>query len=286
MIIEDPHSTMLVEPRTVELRKDVVMPAGCVTILKFGGSVLTSESVLPAVVQHIDRHCRDGQRVVAVVSAFAGETDRLLSHAYEYGGQADPAGVAALAETGECHAAAMLDLALGHAGLNPHVLHAGSIGLEAEGPMLDATPVRVDVDSIHQTLDDAGVLVVPGFVGRTASGQTCLFGRGGSDLTAVFLAEALHADSCRLIKRVDGVYDRDPLVFANASRFDSITFDDVLRLDDSAIQHKAICWAQAHQLPFEVGRLLGSRWTTVGANRTQLSQPDRDEVSCRLDVPE
>jgi len=158
-----------------------------------------------------------------------------------------------------------------------HVLHAGAIGLQAEGSLLDATPTKLDTDAVHTALQTASVLVVPGFVGRTAAGRTCLLGRGGSDLTAIFLAEELEADRCVLVKDVNGLFDRDPAVDPrHAKRFDTVTCGDALQLDDSIIQHKAVRYANARARTFEVAGLLRGPGTQVGAERTTFST-DRDD---------
>ena len=246
------------------------------TILKFGGSVLTAPAALDAIVQHIYRHVRVGEKVIAVVSAFAGETDRLLRLAQDQVNDPDLGCVAALAETGELYAAARLGLALDRAGVSVHVLHAGAIGLQAEGSLLDATPTNLDADAVNTALQTASVLVVPGFVGRTAAGRTCLLGRGGSDLTAIFLAAELQADRCVLVKDVNGLFDRDPAVDPrHARRFDAVTCGDALKLDDLIMQHKAVRYANARKRTFEVAGLLRGPGTQVGAEHTVFST-DRD----------
>jgi homoserine dehydrogenase len=248
------------------------MPSPRLTILKFGGSVLTSPAALDGIVQHIYRHVRDGEKVIAVVSAFAGETDRLFQLSHDQVADSDPGCVAAVAETGELYSAARLGLALDRAGVSVHVLHAGAIGLQAEGFLLDATPTKLDVDAVMGALQSASVLVVPGFVGRTAAGRTCLLGRGGSDLTAVFLAAELQAKRCVLVKDVDGLFDRDPAVDPlQAQRYDAVTSDEALQLDNSIMQHKAVRYAQACGMVFEVAGLLRGVGTLVGVQTTVLT---------------
>jgi homoserine dehydrogenase len=233
---------------------------------------MTSPSQLDAIVQHTYHHVRRGEKVIAVVSAFAGETDRLLELSQAQVNDPDPGCVAAIAETGELYSAARLGLALDRAGVSVHVLHAGAIGLQAEGALLDATPTRLDVQAVHAALDTASVLVVPGFVGRTATGRTCLLGRGGSDLTAIFLATELEAEHCVLVKDVDGLFDRDPATDpTRAVRFDAVTFEEALSLDDAIVQHKAVRYARSRNRQFEVAGLLRPSGTCVGDAQTQTS---------------
>ena len=259
------------------------MSQSSLTILKFGGSVLTTPSSLDGIVQHIYRHVRDGEKVIAVVSAYAGETDRLLALSHEQVNDPDPGCVAAVAETGELYSASHLGLSLDRAGIAVHVLHAGAIGLQAEGPLLDATPTGLDAAAVDAALQTASVLVVPGFVGRTAVGRTCLLGRGGSDLTAIFLAAELKAGQCVLVKDVDGLFDRDPALDPdNAVRFDAVTCDQALLLDEAIIQHKAIRYASSHKLKFEVAGLLRGPGTVVGAQATTISKAAADCAPLRV----
>ncbi|MFG0259501.1 MAG: hypothetical protein ACF8LK_04030, partial [Phycisphaerales bacterium JB041] len=88
--------------------------------------------------------------------------------------------------------------------------------------------------------------------------------RGGSDLTALFLAQRLGA-SCRLVKDVDGLYEWDPsLPGARPRRFATLTWDEALALDGTIVQHKAVRWARQHGLPFEVGSLAATEVSRVG----------------------
>src|SRR5438552_10135974 len=117
-------------------------------VLKFGSSVIEHEHDYRKVVQEIYRHVRDGEKVVAVVSALAGETDRLLEQARRVGGEAAPdALVARLARVGELHSAALMALALSKAGLRATTLDPHEMGLVADGTPPDANPDSGDADA-------------------------------------------------------------------------------------------------------------------------------------------
>ena len=178
-----------------------------VTVLKFGSSVLRGEEDLSQTVHEIYRWIRAGDRVLAVVSAFGVETNRLLEQAFRYGENPNDDAVAGLVSTGEATASALLRLALDRAGIPSTVLDAARISLRTEGPVLDAQPCDVDTVQIWQAFAEVPVCVVPGFVGRTRRGVPSLLGRGGSDLTALFLGQRLGATRCRLIKDVKGLYE-------------------------------------------------------------------------------
>src|SRR5260370_137560 len=179
-----------------------------ITVLKFGSSVLRSEKDLPNVVHEIYRAWRAGEQVIAVVSAFGDTTDQLLRRAENVCPQPDKSALATLLATGEAASSALLVLALGRAGIPARVLDAAQVGLRTVGGRLDADPVAVDSARLVSESRKA-VVVLPGFVGRGENGDTTLLGRGGSDLTALFLAHRLSA-RCVLVKDVDGVYTNGP----------------------------------------------------------------------------
>src|SRR5689334_16886476 len=159
-----------------------------IKVLKFGSSVLRSEEDLSLAVHEIYREWRRGARVLAVVSAFGDTTDRLLARAESLCPEPEPSALAALLATGEATSAALLGLALARAGLPVKVLDPAQAGLLTDGGRLDAALISADIERLHEELQSA-VVVLPGFVGRDAEGGATLLGRGGSDLTALFLAE-------------------------------------------------------------------------------------------------
>jgi homoserine dehydrogenase len=236
--------------------------------LKFGGSVLRDERDLGTAVEEIGRWLGRTGRVVAVVSAFDGTTDRLLSQARSYvpAAESDAAATSLLLATGELTTASLLTLALHRAGVGATVLNPAAIDLRTDGRGVDANPVSVEADAIRRALARYPVVVVPGFIGVDDAKQFTLLGRGGSDLTALFLAHELGAGRCRLIKDVDGLYDRDPALEgpAPARRFEAVTWDGALALDGRIIQHKAVRFARERGLEFEVGAFGRTDATRVG----------------------
>ncbi|MHC4836691.1 MAG: amino acid kinase family protein [Planctomycetota bacterium] len=246
-------------------------------VLKFGSSVLTGVDALPDAVHEVYRALRDGQRVVAVVSALAGETDRLLAEARVVSdGEPDPAATARLLATGEARSVALLGAALARAGVPAQCLDEVQIGLRTEGPPLESSAVDLDADAVHAALDRCPVAVVPGFVGRDAAGRTTVLGRGGSDLTALFIAQRLGA-RCRLVKDTAGLFERDPATVRAGEtlrRYRTIRHDDALRLGGGVVQQKAIRFARETGFLFEVGCCHAPGVTTVGADASVLEVPD------------
>ncbi len=237
-------------------------------VLKFGGSVLLDELRMRAAVHEVYRWRRKGHGVVAVVSALAGRTDALLAKCERLYQRRAPTTEAAIAATGELESAALLGLHLDRAGIPAVMLSPSAISFRATGHPLDADPVSVDTRVLRAALDEHGVAVVPGYVATRADGATVVLGRGGSDLTALFLARAIGAARCRLIKDVDGLYERDPAGDATARRHATATYADALGTDGTIVQHKAVRLARDLRLGFELGAFNGVAPTQVGARRT------------------
>ncbi len=240
-----------------------------VIVLKFGSSILQSRSHLPQAVHEIYRWIRRQYNVVAVVSAFAGETDRLLETVKEYG-DGNSEAIARIVATGEEVASAFLTLELDRFGIPAQVLDPSQIQLIADTNSNDTEPVSADITAIQNVLSQGRVAVIPGFVARDGDGHVALFGRGGSDLSALFLAKQLNA-RCRLVKDVDGIYDSDPATCAEAKRFDEINFADALSIAGKVVQRKAIAFGKKTQVPFEVAALGENHATIVGSHRSVLA---------------
>lgn len=224
------------------------------TVLKFGSSVLRSDADFPRAVHEIYRWVRAGHRVIAVVSAMQNTTDELLNRAKSMGG--GDHGVAALLATGEATSTALLWLALARAGVPALALDEVRLGLRTRGPILDSEPCALDTRSVLCGLEKVPVVVAPGFVGRQQDGAISLLGRGGSDLSAIFLAQEVQAESCRLIKDVDGIFECDPARGAlSPRRYRTMTWAEAARVGHGVVQRKALDFAERHRRFFEVAAL-------------------------------
>jgi homoserine dehydrogenase len=236
------------------------------TVIKFGSSVLQGEEDLPVVVEEIARWLGSEQYVLAVVSAFGNTTEELFKRASGYGEPTNEEAVARLVATGEESATALLALALGRAGIVAKLLGPEQIRLIAEGTPLDARLCGVNAERIWTAFTESDVVVVPGFIARTAKGSTVLLGRGGSDLTALFLAHELRASRCRLVKDVDGLYASDPksVVGARPERYERLGWERALGLRSGVVQVKALEFARENRLRFEVAAVGRAEGTVVG----------------------
>jgi homoserine dehydrogenase len=246
-------------------------------VLKFGSSVLGREEDYPAVALEIYRHVRDGERVVAVVSALAGQTDALLAQAERVGGGAPDALVARLARVGELHSAALMALALSRVGLRACTMDPDEMGLVAEGDPLDSNLVGLDSKAVWAKIDTHDVVVVPGFTAGHAEHGVVTLGRGGTDLSAVFFAARLDAHRVRLIKDVDGVYAEDPARNPAAERFSQMSYAEAAEASSGLIQAKAILAAEQEDVLIEVAALGSGEATTIAHFPARKSRPPRPE---------
>src|SRR5262249_55279421 len=223
------------------------------TVLKFGSSVLRDDSDLPGAVHEIYRWVRGGHRVIAVVSAMGNATDQLLARAQQFGAGAGDSALAALLATGEATSTALLSLALARAAVPSVALDEVRLGLCPRGPVLDSEPCALDTRGMLRALEESPVVVAPGFVGRRDDGTISLLGRGGSDLSAIFLAQQLQAERCRLIKDVNGIFECDPASAPiQPRRYRTLTWSEAARVGDAVVQRKAVAFAELHGRFFEV----------------------------------
>ena len=252
--------------------------AGDVIVLKFGSSVLRDTDDLTVAVGEIYRHARHGRKVVAVVSAFEGETDALYAEAASLGADSASRHAPRLIALGEERSAALLAIACEGTGLDARIAGARQIALHAGGPVDDAHPESADVKALRQEIARHEVVIVPGFVALGETGEPVLLGRGGTDLTAVFLAHELGLESVTLVKDVDGVYDRDPAEAGGAARrYGRLSWDEARGVAGKLVQPKAIDFAAARQTAIHVARANASFGTTVGFHSDEPRAPTRND---------
>lgn len=250
--------------------------SGEIVVLKFGSSVLESPSDIPSAAHEIYGWYRAGHRVIAVVSAIGQATNWLLGQAWELSSSPEPHALAELLATGERTSAALLGIALDRAGIPSRVVDPREIHLTALGNPLNSEPTMVGQSKLQELLAATPVLVVPGFFGHDAHGRLHLLGRGGSDLSAVFLASAVHAKRCRLIKDVDGVYDRDPAVTLDTPphRYATLDYQTAIERAAPLIQTKATRFLERHSASAEVAGLAQPYESIVGMHDSALVESE------------
>jgi homoserine dehydrogenase len=234
-----------------------------IEVLKFGSSVLRTPDDLHIAVDEIYRRWRSNRRVLAVVSAFEGVTDQLIRDASDLFGTASPHATSAYVATGEQRTAALLAGLLELSGIPARVVEPREMGLRAEGDALESIPTGIDRPALERFWQAYPVLVLPGFYGIDGLGRIALFGRGGSDLSALFLSAELAAE-CRLLKDVRGVFNADPVHDCHAKRFTALTWGTAIEVAGPLIQPKALHYARSRARPFEVGRPNERACTSIG----------------------
>lgn len=240
-----------------------------IVVLKFGSSVLRTQADLPQAIDEIYREWREGRRVIAVVSAFSGVTDQRFAQTRAV--TTDLHEQAAWVAGGEEESGNKLAAALVANGVSARYVDARVAGLRAHGEPHESTPVSLNAGYLRECLREHAVLVVPGFIAQDIQGRTVLLGRGGSDLTALFVAKNLDA-RCRLLKDVDGVYESDPAVVENhAQRFNRLSWRTALDIGGRIIQPRALQFAQSHGQAFEVA--------CVGSNLSTLVDAGPDDIA-------
>ena len=239
-------------------------PGRPIVVMKFGSSVLSGPPDAPTVASDIYAEVRRGRRVVAVVSAFAGETDRLLAEARALGLAHDNPLLPAYVVQGEERSAALAAIACDRIGLSATTLSVRDLGIVADGPVEHARPAVFDRNALDRALEGHDVVVVPGFGALAQDGRVVLMGRGGSDLTALFLAAELGLDHVQLVKDVDGLYDRDPNVDPGARRYDRASWMEAAALGGGLVQPDALALAAARRLRVEVRNHADGHRTVIG----------------------
>jgi homoserine dehydrogenase len=223
------------------------------------------------------------RRVVVVVSALSGETDRLDRMAHDICFNPDAACVARLLATGEAASAALVSIQLNACGVSAVPLDPHELRLLTSGPRLNADPLSIHRVAVDRAFDRASVIVVSGFVGCYEDGSPTLLGRGGSDATALFLAHELNAAECRLIKDVDGLYPEDPALKCGQQPFAEASWDTAMLCCGPLIQEKAVRYARSKNLPFRICALASRGGTWIGSPHDRFtgdktSKPSQKEV--------
>lgn len=226
-------------------------------VQKFGGTSVGSVERITAVAEKVKKHHQKGDRIVVVVSAMSGETNRLLGLANDIAGDNLHAlEQDVLVSTGEQVTIALLAMALQEQGVKTKPLCGWQVPILTDDAHVKARIVDIGTDKINSHLENNEVVIVAGFQGlHEASQNITTLGRGGSDTTAVALAAALKADECQIYTDVDGVYTTDPRVVSNARRLEQITFEEMLEmasLGSKVLQIRAVEFAGKYQVPLRV----------------------------------
>lgn len=222
---------------------------------KYGGTSVGSLERIEAVAARVAQHRAEGHRVVVVVSAMSGETNRLQALGLDLGGQAVPREMDVLLASGEQASAALTAIALKGLGIPAQSFLADQLPIRTDSAHTRARIEHIATEALFDALDAGVVPVVAGFQGLAVDGSITTLGRGGSDTTAVALAAALKADECQIYTDVDGVYTTDPRVVSSARRLPRVTFEEMLEmasLGSKVLHPRSVEFAGKYGVPVRV----------------------------------
>ena len=223
-------------------------------VMKFGGTSMAGIERIRHVADRVRREVATGNQVAVVVSAMAGETDRLVQLCKEAAPLYDPREYDVVVASGEQVTAGLLAMTLQGMGLNARSYMGWQLPIRASGHA-SALIEGIDVAVLERVFDDSGIAVIPGFQGVTSEGALATLGRGGSDTSAVALAIAAKADRCDIYTDVDGVYTTDPRIVPRARKLDVVTYEEMLELASvgaKVLQTRSVGLAMRYGMPLQV----------------------------------
>ena len=250
---------------------------GRLLVQKFGGTSVRDIDRIQAVAQRVAASVGIGEKVVVVVSAMAGETDRLEGLGQEIASRPPPREMDVLLSAGEQVSIALLSMALVEHGCQARSRLGFQIGIHTDGEHTRARIENIDVERLRDDLARGVTPVVAGFQGIASSGDLTTFGRGGSDTTAVALAAALGADECQIYTDVEGVYTADPRIVENARLLPAITFEEMLELASlgaKVLHSRSVEFVGKYGVPLRVlSSFNDGPGTLITTEETPMEQP-------------
>jgi aspartate kinase len=278
-------------------------------VQKYGGTSVANIEKIRNVAQRVIRTKEAGNDVVVVLSAMAGETDKLIGLAHQAAEDPDPREYDALISTGEQVTISLLAIVLNKMGYKARSFLGDQIKIHTDKAHTKARIVKVETEVIRRELMKGAVVVVAGFQGLDEENNITTLGRGGSDTSAVALAAALNADACDIYTDVDGVYTTDPNICSKARRLKKISYDEMLemaRAGAKVLHPRSVEMAKKYGVPVyvkssfsdESGTLVtkededmekevvsGVTYDRDQAKITVVHVPDRPGVAARLFTP-
>jgi aspartate kinase len=278
-------------------------------VQKYGGTSVANLARIENVAMRVIKAKEAGNQVVVVLSAMAGETDRLINLAHQITESPDEREYDALISTGEQVAVSLLAIMLNKMGYPARSFLGFQVKILTDRAYKQARIVNIDTTVVKNELKKGAVVIIAGFQGVDADNNITTLGRGGSDTSAVALSAALHADVCDIYTDVDGVYTTDPNICSKARRLSKITYDEMLEmamLGAKVLQPRSVEMAKKYQVPLYVrssftdegGTLVtkedaamerevvsGVTYDRDQAKITVVHVPDRPGIAARLFTP-
>jgi aspartate kinase len=235
-------------------------------VQKYGGTSVANLERIRAVAERALRTQREGNEVVMIVSAMAGETNRLLGMAHQVSPTPDMRELDALASTGEQVSAALMAITVQSLGGQARSLLGHQVRIQTDAAFTKARIHTIEGSRVRSTVQQGRVAVVAGFQGVDAEGNITTLGRGGSDTTAVAIAAAIQADVCEIYTDVDGVYTTDPNICSSARKIDRISYEEMLELASlgaKVLQIRSVEVAMKYGVPVHVRSSFSDRTGTM-----------------------
>jgi aspartate kinase len=222
--------------------------------MKFGGTSMAGIERIRSVAARVKREAEAGNEVLVVVSAMAGETDRLVQLCREASALHDPKEYDVVVASGEQVTAGLLAMTLQNMGVTARSFMGWQL-VRASGIHGNARVDKIERALLDEALAGGTVCVIPGFQGVSEDGRVATLGRGGSDTSAVAIAAGVKADRCDIYTDVDGVYTTDPRMVPSARKLGQVTFEEMLELAGvgaKVLQVRSVGLAMRTGLPLRV----------------------------------
>ena len=224
-------------------------------VQKYGGTSVGDIERIRNVARRVIETKESGNQVVVVVSAMAGETDRLLNLAHQITKAPDERELDVILSTGEQVSIGLLSLAIQEMGHKAISFMGFQVGIQTDSAHTKARITRINAERVRQALKEGAIAIVAGFQGITEEEDITTLGRGGSDLTGVAMAAALNAEVCEIYTDVEGVYTADPSIVPEARKLSRISYDEMLEmasLGAKVLQSRSVEFAKNHGVPIHV----------------------------------
>jgi aspartate kinase len=224
-------------------------------VMKFGGTSMAGIERIRSVAARVKREVEAGNQVAVVVSAMAGDTDRLVNFCREASSLYDPREYDVVVSSGEQVTSGLLAIALQAAGVKARSWMGWQLPIHTSDAHASARIEEIDIAALDASLTAGEVAVIPGFQGLADDGRVTTLGRGGSDTSAVAVAAAMKADRCDIYTDVDGVYTTDPRIVPRARKLKKVTYEEMLELASvgaKVLQTRSVGLAMKEQVRVQV----------------------------------
>ncbi|MGL1862520.1 MAG: aspartate kinase [Pseudodesulfovibrio sp.] len=237
-----------------------------IVVQKFGGTSVRNLECQRQVMQKVLRPYREGNKVIVVLSAMSGETNRLLGLAAEWSDTPDAAEVDSMVSTGEQVSCALFAMLLKQQGVKARSVLGFQAPIQTDCAHGRARIVSIDETKLKDMLKEYDILVVAGFQGCGDDMRITTLGRGGSDTSAVALAAAINADVCEIYTDVPGVFTTDPNMCSDARKMDRVAYDEMLEMASmgaKVLQIRSVEFAKKYNVTVHVRSTFSDELGTI-----------------------